>query len=130
MASQNKIVITGDVVVGPTPYAIRGRVDQMIKSLQEIIDMNPSVVIPGHGEIMQGLTYVKNEQELFVRMEQIITEALKQGMSLREAYNKIAIPKDLEEKFTQNDDVRKWAMNAFFTKWVVRGTYRQNGILK
>ncbi|MEJ0030601.1 MAG: hypothetical protein WDO15_09630 [Bacteroidota bacterium] len=51
---KEKIALVGDIVVGPTPYAIRGRVDEMIESLQYIIDMNPLIVIPGHGEVIEG----------------------------------------------------------------------------
>ena len=126
---KQKILITGDVVVTPTPYAIRGRVKEMIKSLQQIIDMNPAVIIPGHGEIQQGLTYVKREQELFSVMQQKSLEAIRAGVPYKEAVNQIVIPADLESQFTQSDDVKKWAMKSFFTTWTIYGTYKQENAL-
>jgi glyoxylase-like metal-dependent hydrolase (beta-lactamase superfamily II) len=126
---KKRILIAGDVVVAPTPYAIRGRVDEMIKSLQQIIDMDPVVVIPGHGEILQGTSYVKSEQELFKVVQQKSLEAIRAGIPYKEAITQITIPPDLEAKFTQNDDVRKWAMKSFFTTWTIYGTYKRENAL-
>ncbi len=124
-----KILIAGDVVVGPTPYAIRGRVNEMIQSLQQIIDMNPSFIIPGHGEIQQGTSYVKSEQQLFKVVQQKSLEAIKAGILYKDAGAKIIIPPDLENTFTQQDDVKKWALKSFFTNWTIYGTYKQENAL-
>lgn len=126
---KDKILIAGDVVVGPTPYAIRGRVKEMIQSLQQILDLNPNVVIPGHGEVQQGSGYVKLEQELFSVVQQKSLEAIKQGIPYKEAVTKIVIPADLEQQFTGNDDVKRWALKSFFTTWTIYGTYKQAGAL-
>jgi cyclase len=122
---KERIIITGDIVVGPTPYAIRGRVDQMIASLQQIIEMNPLLVIPGHGEIMPGLEYVNKERELFISVKGQALEAIEKGTPYAEAVNQISIKHELGEYFTQGDDVRVWAMRSFFTNWTISGTYKK-----
>jgi hypothetical protein len=99
----------------------------MIESLQYIIDMDPSIVIPGHGEVQKNLNYVKREKLLFETVRQEAVNAIAKGMSYADARNEIKIPADLENQFTNGDAPRAWAMQSFFTVWTIYGTYKKMG---
>jgi cyclase len=59
-----KILIAGDLVVHPGPFMGSGFPSEWSKTLIKMIEMNPQVVIPGHGEILHGTAYLSQLQDL------------------------------------------------------------------
>jgi glyoxylase-like metal-dependent hydrolase (beta-lactamase superfamily II) len=125
-----KVLITGDIIVGPTPYATGSNITGMVRSIQKVIDMNPSTIIPGHGVILHDLSYPKLLLELFTEMSMKSQEAVLQKIPVKEAMDgKVVVPKDLAFKFTKGDEVKEMALHAWFTRWIVYNTYKNSGAL-
>jgi cyclase len=61
---KEKILIAGDLVVHPGPFTGSGFPTEWSKTLGKMIQMNPQVIIPGHGEILHDTAYLSELQEL------------------------------------------------------------------
>lgn len=48
---EEKILITGDAMM-PVPHIVHGDVEALKASLQKMLDLNPSFIIQGHGEVI------------------------------------------------------------------------------
>ncbi len=125
---RRRIVITGDIVVGPTPYETQSNAPGMVKALQQIIDLNPSIVIPGHGVVQHDLNYVKLEQEAFVSYLREAEKAAKNNIPLKDAVAYIKLD-DLDYKFTGGDDLKKWTFRSMFKGKVIYQIYVKLGAL-
>lgn len=121
---EKKLVITGDIVVGPTPYETQPNEFGMMSTIQQIIDMNPSIIIPGHGAVQYDLTYAKLVKEAYASYIREAEKAVKNNIPLNEAVAWIKLD-DLDHKFTNGDDLKKWTFRSFFKGRVVYQTYQR-----
>lgn len=123
---EKKLVITGDIIVSPTPYATYFNIPGMIRSIQRIIDMNPAIIIPGHGAVQYNLSYVQLLKQAFTAYMNEAEKAIEQKLTLKEAYTSISVP-EIDRQFTGDDDVKKWAYKAFFSLNLIRNMYKIKG---
>jgi cyclase len=91
---KEKILITGDIVVHPVPYLCSGFPAEWIDTLQRMIDLGPQIVIPGHGEMLQGTSYLAQVQNL---LRAIVTAV--RNVSYREGNGETleVVQKDVEQ---------------------------------
>lgn len=75
---ESRIVVTGDILLSPYPYAIGGTYpSSWLATLRHIADLNPSILIPGHGEPQQ--------KEFLERNIRLFEALLSEVRSLRDA---------------------------------------------
>jgi cyclase len=60
---KERILVAGDLVVHPGPYSGSGYPSEWSKTLEKMIEMDPLIVVPGHGEILHGTTYLSQLDE-------------------------------------------------------------------
>ncbi len=61
---KEKILVAGDLVVHPGPYMGSGFPTEWSETLVKMIEIDPQVVVPGHGEILHGTVYLSQLNEL------------------------------------------------------------------
>jgi len=61
---KQKILVTGDLVVHPVPYLCSGYPAEWAGTLQRMIDLDPQIVIPGHGEALHDVAYMIQVKDL------------------------------------------------------------------
>ena len=61
---QRNILITGDLVIGPVPYGGDDITEQWIGSLETLMAMHASVIVPGHGEVEFDNDYMQLKHDL------------------------------------------------------------------
>jgi len=59
-----KILIAGDLVVHPGPFTGSGFPSEWSQTLKRMIELHPSTVVPGHGEVLHGTLYLQHLAEL------------------------------------------------------------------
>lgn len=125
---EKKIVVTGDIIVGPTPYATYYNIPGMIKAIQKIIDMNPSIIIPGHGVVLYDLSYPNLLKDAFTAYYNEAEKAIKNNIPVRDAMLSIKLS-DIDMKFTGGDSLKEWAYRSFFARNLIYNVYKLNGAL-
>jgi cyclase len=53
-----RILASGDLVVHPVPYLGGGYPTEFLATLRRLRDLDPQLIVPGHGEVLRGTGYV------------------------------------------------------------------------
>ena len=79
---KERILITGDILVHPIPFAIGGTYPaSWTATLRKLIALNPAIVVPGHGDVEPNLDFLKANSKLFERILADVKAARMQGMT-------------------------------------------------
>lgn len=119
---EKKLIITGDIVVAPTPYA-NANTYGMLPALQQVIDYNPQIIIPGHGPVLYDHSYLHLLKQVFTAYITETEKAFQNKMSRKDAVTSISFP-ELDAKLTGDDLVKKWAYISFFARGMILYTYQ------
>ena len=57
---QDRIVVAGDLIDHPVPYAFGGYPSEWIKTLQRVEQLDADMMVPGHGDVMRDKTHLRN----------------------------------------------------------------------
>lgn len=82
---KEKILITGDILVSPIPFAVGGSYPQdWIATLQALDALEVQTIIPGHGDVEHDKTYLRQNLALFQHVISDVRKAHIEGRSLQE----------------------------------------------
>jgi len=77
---KEKILITGDILVHPIPFAVGGSYPQdWIRTLEKLDSLDVSLIIPGHGEAEHDKVYLTRNLELFRHVKSDVVESRAKG---------------------------------------------------
>lgn len=108
-----RVVFAGDLMfVGVTPIMWVGPVENWIAGLERIIELNPRVVVPGHGPVTD-LDGVRAMREYWEFVAPAVREHLRTGLSPYEAARTIArSPEFAARDFAGWDATQRIAVNS------------------
>jgi Metallo-beta-lactamase superfamily len=84
-----KVILTGDVVVEPIPYATQSYIGDWARVLEKIEAMDAVAIVPGHGKVLRDKRYVHDLREMFASLDRQVRAAYGPGKSLDEVRKKI-----------------------------------------
>jgi cyclase len=125
---KEKILITGDIVVHPVPYLCSGYPAEWIGTLERMIDLSPQTVLPGHGEVLHGTSYlveVKNLLMTIVTAVRNVSYREGNGEELEAAQKAIEQSVDIEALRRQFDggDKDNFSQSGVIRSCLVRNAY-------
>lgn len=118
-----KLLVTGDVVVAPVPYALGIYVPGMIKTIEEIITMELDVIVPGHGSVLYDKKYLHNMVTLLGSAYSKVTDCRTKGLNVDECIE-ITNFEEYRSMFV-GDDESNWSFTNYFSVPVIRSIYRK-----
>ncbi len=119
---QDKVLITGDLLVYPIPYAFGCYPAEWIKTLKKMSLLNAEIVIPGHGEVQYNKDYLLAVIDALEEVTGQVSHLAAEGMSLDEV--KKAVNFDaLKEKLAGGDEGKKWAFENYFITPLIPRAY-------
>jgi cyclase len=112
---KEKIVITGDILLSPYPYAIGGTYPtDWLKTLEKLESFHPSIIVPGHGNV-QDQAFLKKNIDLFRTLLQQVKDAKAKGLSLEQSKDLIGKQSiDLASKLSITDPQVAMEFKAYF----------------
>jgi cyclase len=82
---KEKILITGDILVNPVPFAVGGSYPQeWIHTLQELNALDVDIIIPGHGDAERDKTYLQQNLKLFQHVLADVKDSRAKGLTLEQ----------------------------------------------
>lgn len=82
---KEKILITGDILVNPIPFAVGGSYPQeWIETLQKLNQFEVDTIIPGHGEAEHDRSYLQRNLTLFQGVLTDVKAAKANGINLEQ----------------------------------------------
>jgi len=117
-----KVVMTGDLIVWPTPYSYGSFLSDWIQTLAKIKALGASTVIPGHGPVQHDYAYFDQVSSALQYVQSQAQSAVAHHLSLEDTRKKIDLS-DLEKKFCGTDRARQIAFKAGFTDQAIERAY-------
>lgn len=119
-----KALMTGDLLVGPIPFATNSYVADWISTMKKLDALDAGVIVPGHGPVEHDETHLHQFTSLLQTIEDQVQQAVKAGLSLEETQKKVDIAKYAGE-LTAGNATRKSNFDQFFFQPIVESTYKQ-----
>lgn len=119
-----KVLVTGDLLVAPTPYALGSYIDEWIVTMKALANYDADVIVPGHGPIQHDKQYMLLVIQALESLSQQAHEAVKQGQT-QEQFQKSVNVAEFREKMAGSDPSRQRVFDQYFaTPGAVRA-YRE-----
>ena len=124
---KEKILVTGDILVRPIPFAVGGTFpSSWIATLQKLIALNPELIIPGHGEPEGAKQALEQNLRLFQRAVQEVRDAKAKGLSEEQAAESIGKNEaELAAIIGVNDSKLLPAFKPYFLDVFLRRAYEE-----
>src|SRR5919112_27970 len=112
---RENIVAAGDLVVWPVPFvgSDQSHVSDWGATLERLIALKPSVILPGHGPLMRDDSYVRRVAGLMDSVNRQTRDAVARGESLEAARKSVKLD-EFRKTFAGESRVR----NALFSMYV------------
>jgi cyclase len=124
---KEKVLITGDILLSPYPFAIGGTYPaEWLKTLEKFAALEPNVILPGHGDAETNTNFLRGNITLFQQLIQQVKAAKTKGMTAEqttEALDKQSA--DLAAKIGINDPDPAAAFKDYFLDVFVKRAYRE-----
>jgi cyclase len=122
-----KILITGDIMLSPFPFAIGGTYPaDWLATLQQFAKLEPNIIIPGHGKAQTNKEFLQGYIALFQDASNQVKDDKTKGMTLdqtKEAVGKQA--SELSAKLGITDPNVVNAFKAYFLDVFVVRSYKE-----
>ncbi|HEY0107077.1 MAG TPA: MBL fold metallo-hydrolase [Rhizomicrobium sp.] len=117
-----KVVIAGDVVVNPIPYAAASFPTSWLVVLDRIEALGFAKLVPGHGEIQSGTAYVEKVRAAIVAVRRQVVPLARGGVPLDDVYRQTDF-KPLVASFAGDDRWLATLFNSFFLHSLIKNVY-------
>ena len=116
-----KVLLAGDMLVYPTPFALSSRLPVWVQALDQLAAIDAAKVIPGHGPPMNNKDYLMDIRRLLTNMDEQTRALIAAGTPRAEAAAKIDVgwfrAKYITSKF------REGSFSRWFLRPVVENAY-------
>ena len=119
-----RILVTGDIVVHPTPYGFYSNPESWAGVIAQLIDLEPRLVIPGHGAVMNDTAYLEKLRALFTWVHTEVAQRIQGGMSLEEIRDDLDFSAQSAE-FTGGDAWLESRFRAWFAQPIVEAAWNE-----
>ncbi|MCG8434874.1 MAG: hypothetical protein MJA83_12660, partial [Gammaproteobacteria bacterium] len=121
---KEKILMTGDILVLPTPYGFGSFPKEWADTLQKIAAIDFDMLIPGHGDIQTDLKYIKLLSETLSALSEQTDEIVAAGGDLAAVREQINIGK-FRKRYTNGDPLLEVLFNNWFYQPITKSAYKQ-----
>ena len=124
---KEKVLVTGDILLSPYPFAIGGTYPaEWFKTLSKFASLEPTVIIPGHGDAETNSDFLRGNIALFQDVIQQVKDDKAKGMALDQTAEALAKQgPELAAKIGIKDAETAEAFKAYFLDVFVERAYRE-----
>jgi len=119
-----KVLVTGDIVVSPTPYATSSHFVDWIASLKKLSAMDVAVIVPGHGPVQRDRSYMTLLTQLLESLVSQVGSAVQQGLTLEETQKRVDL-ESFRKQLAGDDRRRNRAFREYFLTSAIATAYKQ-----
>jgi glyoxylase-like metal-dependent hydrolase (beta-lactamase superfamily II) len=119
-----KVVVTGDLLVFPTPYGYGCHPSAWIETLDRLMAIEASAIVPGHGPVQKDWDYAKKVRSLLVALRAEVSKAVAEGATLEETRERVTL-ESFRKGFAGEDWERGQAFTDFFVASAVERAYQE-----
>jgi cyclase len=122
---KERIVIAGDLVISPVPYvgSPQSHPGEWGATLEKMLALQPSVIVPGHGPVLRDDNYVKLMVRLFASIKQQVEAAIARGETLDQTRKSVNLD-ELQKAFAGDSRMRKLIFRNYVVGAGVEAAFR------
>ena len=120
--SDPRVLMTGDLVVSPTPYSYGSYLGEWIGVLKKLKETGAETIVPGHGPVQHDWQYVDSLVSLLQSVLAQVDDGIRQGLSLEDIRKKVNLS-DYQRLLASNHQYRKKAFQEFFVEPALERAY-------
>ncbi len=123
---EEKLLITGDMLVAPIPYAFDSPMVEWVGTLRKAAELGAETIVPGHGAVQNDATYLDQVTTLLEATLAAVRDAQAAGVG----YEVLAEAVDLgeyERLFTGGDVTREYAWRSYYLQPGLASAWRSLG---
>jgi len=124
---KEKILVTGDILLSPYPFAIGGTYPaEWLKTLRKFAALEPTVIIPGHGDAETSTDFLRDNVALFQEVMQQVKDDKSKGMTVEQTLEAVEKQNvELAAKIGIKDAETVSAFKDYFLDVFVKRAYRE-----
>ncbi len=119
-----RILITGDLVVWPVPFTFGAYLGDWLEALGRLRSLGARTIVPGHGPVMRDDSYVRLLERLLTSVREQAAAAVARGETLDQARASVRLD-DLREEFAGGSAARNLFFSSFVTGPAVARAYEE-----
>ena len=119
-----KVVMTGDLVVYPTPYVFDSYFSDWIETLSKLKAIGATTMVPGHGPVEHNNDYIDLVSNHLKSFTSQVQQAVEQNLSLDDTRKKVDVA-SFEKQFAGDNRNRRRSFEAYFLGMAVERAYRE-----
>jgi cyclase len=119
-----KVVMAGDLLVYPTPFAFDSYLTEWIQTLGKLKAIAATTIVPGHGPVQHNDDYIDLVSRLLQSVNAQVQQAAKQNLSLEDTRKKVDVA-SLEKQFVGDNPNRQRSFEAYFLGMAVERAYKE-----
>jgi glyoxylase-like metal-dependent hydrolase (beta-lactamase superfamily II) len=123
---EDRVLVTGDMLVGPIPYAFDSPMGEWVETLTRIRDLDARLIIPGHGEVQRDAKYLDQVIALLRATLDAVAEMQNRGVEYTALADSIELS-GFEQQFTQGDPILSNAWRSYYLEPGVRSAWSSLG---
>lgn len=120
---QDKVICSGDMVVHPFPYGFSRWSVEWMETLKKLSELDFDYLVPGHGELQNGKSYVADVLELLQSTHQQVKKGVEKGVSIETLQDEIDLS-FFSKKYLQNDPVALYRFRRWFSNPAIENAYK------
>jgi len=121
---RQRVLVTGDVVVHPIPYASACFLGEWIGVLERLKGFDFRFLVPGHGEVQRDRAYVDRLIAALSEVRARVGPLAREGRTLEEVRGQVDLG-DLQDRFAGDDAWKRFVMRAVFLGDVVKNAWQE-----
>ena len=119
---EDRIVVTGDMVVHPIPYGFSRHQLEWAETLDALDKLEFDILIPGHGEVQEGKAYLRQLRALLEEVQTQVRRGIASGLDLDDVRAAVDLSAE-QARFAQDDPVLRYYFTTYFATPSVNRTY-------
>ena len=123
---EERIVITGDILIGPMPVAGGSFISDWIDVLANIRSLGATTYIPGHGSVHHDNVYLDYLHGLLTSTRDQAAEAVRAGLTQQQTLEKVDLT-EFRRQFAQGDAFKRFLFTMYYTNMAVPIAYSEAG---
>lgn len=119
-----RIVVAGDLVVWPVPLvgAEQSHVAEWGATLEKMLALNPSIIVPGHGPVLSSGDYARQMIQLFSSVTDQVKAAVARGETLEAARRSVDLKRQ-KGLFAGDSKIRAFLFDQYVAGPAVASAY-------
>ena len=119
-----RVVVTGDLVVYPTPFFFRSHIAGWLGALDSVRALGATAIVPGHGPVMRNAAYLDQLSRVLADVRRQTAALAARGLSYQQGRDSVDLERH-RRAFTGGDRVRSAAWENYFAGPAVRAGFEE-----